>query len=82
MKRIEWKIKALRQLRKIKDIQTRQNIKNAVSGLIDFPACQGVKKLKNRPEYRLRVGNWRVIFTDTLQIIYIEEVKIRNERTY
>jgi len=32
--------------------------------------------------YRLKVENWRVFFTDTLEIVMIEEVKKRNERTY
>jgi hypothetical protein len=29
-----------------------------------------------------RVSCWRVFFTDSLEILYIEEVKIRNENTY
>jgi mRNA interferase RelE/StbE len=82
MKEIEWKPKAVRQLRKIKDIQMRETIYNTVDGLKDFPNCSNIKKLKNRNEYRLRVGRWRVFFTESLEILYIEEVKIRNENTY
>ena len=83
MKRIEWHKKALRQLRKIKDTKIRSTIKNAVGSLVDFPNCQNVKRLVNHPlDYRLRVGNWRVFFTESLEIISIEEVKKRNERTY
>jgi mRNA interferase RelE/StbE len=41
-----------------------------------------VKKLKNRNDYRFRVGNWRVFFTDSLKILYIEEIKKRDEHTY
>ena len=41
-----------------------------------------VKKLKNRDDFRLRVGRWRVFFTDTLHILYIEEIKKRDEHTY
>jgi hypothetical protein len=33
-------------------------------------------------EYRLRVGRWRVFFTDSFEILYIEEGKKRNENTY
>ena len=40
------------------------------------------KKLKDRQGYRLRVGRWRVIFTNSLTILCIEEVKKRGERTY
>ncbi|MGB5985738.1 MAG: helix-turn-helix transcriptional regulator, partial [Desulfobacterales bacterium] len=46
-----------------------------VDGLKDFPNCPNIKKLKNRPGYRLRVGSWRVLFTETFEIISIEEVK-------
>jgi len=82
MKRIEWKPKALHQLRKIKNQETRNLIYDAVDALKYFPQCSNIKKLKGRNEYRLRVSNWRVIFTDSLKILYIEEVKKRNERTY
>lgn len=82
MKRIEWKPKALHQLRKIKSRDTRNLIYDAVDTLKYFPQCSNIKKLKGRNEYRLRVSNWRVIFTDSLKILYIEEVKKRNERTY
>ena len=82
MKKIEWKPKAFRQLRKIKDQQIRETIYDAVDDLKNFPDCSNIKKLKNRNEYRLRVGRWRVIFTDSLEILYIEEVKKRNENTY
>jgi len=82
MKSIEWKQKALRQLRKIKDEKSRIMIYDAVSTLNTFPNCSNIRKLKARSEYRLRVEHWRVIFTDSLRIIYIEEVKKRNEHTY
>ncbi len=82
MKRIEWKRRALRQLRKIKDQKTKEIIYDAVSALQDFPNCSNIKKLRNSREYRLRVGKWRVFFTESLTILYIEEVKKRNERTY
>ncbi|OEU66793.1 MAG: hypothetical protein BA867_09765 [Desulfobacterales bacterium S5133MH16] len=79
---IKWQNRALRQLRKIKSKPDRIKIKNAVRELETFPNCPGVKKLKHRVDYRLRVGQWRIIFTEQLEIIIIEEVKKRNERTY
>ena len=82
MKSIEWQTKALRQLRKIKDDKTRLAIYEAVETLKTFPDCSNVKKLKARDDYRLRVGRWRVFFTRSLEIIYIEEVKKRDEHTY
>lgn len=82
MKKIQWKTKALRQLRKIKDQQTKEMILDAVGNLKYFPDCSNIKKLKNRDEYRLRIDRWRVFFTESLEILYIEEVKNRNENTY
>jgi mRNA-degrading endonuclease RelE of RelBE toxin-antitoxin system len=82
MKSVQWRNKALRQLRRIKSKEERIKITSAVRALEDFPDCQGVKKLKHRDDYRLRVGRWRIIFTEHLEIILIEEVKKRNERTY
>ena len=81
MKRIEWKQKALRQIRKIKAQRTKNAIYDAVDSLKDFPKCSNVKKLKNRNDYSLRVGNWRVFFTDSIKIFYIGEIKKRNEHT-
>jgi mRNA interferase RelE/StbE len=82
MKTIRWKTKALRQLRKIKDISIREKIYDSVGELLSFPDCKNIKKLKGRDEYRFRVGRWRVIFTESLEIIEIQEVKIRNGHTY
>jgi len=42
-----------------------------------------VKRLVNHQyDYRLRVGTWRVFFTEAFEIVQIEEVKKRDERTY
>lgn len=79
---IQWRTKALRQLRKIADQGQREKIFAAVDELRNFPDCRNVKKLKGRDQYRLRVGKWRVIFTKSLEILYIEEVKRRDEHTY
>lgn len=82
MKQIEWRQKALRQLRKIKNRQEQDELYTSVAALENFPNCDNVKKIKTTEMYRLRVGNWRVIFTELLEIVTIEEVKKRNERTY
>ncbi|MCA1787490.1 MAG: type II toxin-antitoxin system RelE/ParE family toxin [Desulfobacteraceae bacterium] len=83
MNKIKWRKKALRQLRKIKDRETRSTIKNAVGTLTFFPDCRNVKRLVNHQyNYRLRAGHWRVFFTEAFEIVHIEEVKKRDERTY
>lgn len=84
MYRIEWLPRTLRQLKKIKDRETRLAIFDAVATLKHWPACRNIKALVGRPGYRLRVGGWRIVFDveQSLRIITIEEVKKRDERTY
>ena len=84
MNAVEWKLKAVKQLRRIHPVY-QQAIKNAVVDLHNFPDCAGVKSLTNhRYSNRLRVGNYRVFFehAGNIKIITIEEVKKRDERTY
>ncbi len=85
MYNIEWQKKARKQLDTIADSHTRREIKDAVATLADFPSTAQVKRLvKHRHEYRLRVGRHRVLFDvlDAVQIVSIEEVKKRDDRTY
>lgn len=80
---IEWTRQALKQLKKIDHTRQKQ-IVIAVRDLKQWPDCQNVKHLRNRPGYRLRVGRYRVFFdvADRLKIVTIEEVKKRDDRTY
>ena len=80
---IEWSRKAFKQLNKI-DIQFQKKIVIQVSELKNWPDCRNVIAIKNSDNYRLRVGNYRIIFDvkQKLKIISIEKVKKRNERTY
>lgn len=84
MNRIEWKKKAQKQLAKL---QRRDALAvfNGVDTLKQFPGVANVKKLtKHQYQYRLRVGNFRVFFEfdGGVKVVYIEEVKKRDERTY
>ena len=55
----------------------------ALSALRDNPRPQGIKKL-NDQLYRIRVGEWRVIFAivDHAHRVVILRVARRSERTY
>ena len=82
---IDWKPKALKQLIKIKNSTDIDNIRNAVDTLSDLPNAKNVKALTNHQYgYRLRVGNYRVLFDaqNDIQIIDIQEVKKRDDNTY
>ena len=55
---------ALRQLRHLRRTQPRivPLIIAAVTALSDNPRPSGATKLVNRPEWRMRVGNYRVLY--------------------
>ncbi|MEC7118302.1 MAG: type II toxin-antitoxin system RelE/ParE family toxin [Pseudomonadota bacterium] len=78
--------KAVKQLRKLRNPLAASQIYDATKALEDWPNCQNVKALVNHQyPYRLRVGNYRVFFSiedDHLQVVHIEEVRKRDERTY
>lgn len=86
MNKIIWRPKALRQLRKIKDVKMQEEIFQETQTLRDFSNCANVKRLTNHLYAdRLRVGDYRVFFDfqgGEARIVSIEEVKKRNEHTY
>lgn len=86
MNAIQWTPKARKQLLKL-DHVTRVQVRDAVgTRLTVFPFGTGVKPLTNHAYgYRLRVGNYRVLFdyqSGASCIVSIEEVRKRDERTY
>lgn len=83
---ISWQPKALKQIRKLPD-KVGQSIRNAVNiELSDLSCARNVKPLLNHAcAYRLRVGQYRVLFNiigGQPLIVLIEEVKKRDERSY
>jgi len=58
---VDFSKQALKELSKINE-PFYSNIKRAVFHLAENPRPQGYKKLKGRTGYRIRVGNYRVIY--------------------
>ncbi|MEC4239708.1 type II toxin-antitoxin system RelE family toxin [Pseudomonas sp. DSV-1] len=84
MNTINWTRKAVQQLLKLHSRHQVQ-IRDAVSGLKDMPDVVNIKSLTDHDfGYRLRVGNYRVLFDwdGTIKVVSIQEVKKRDERTY
>lgn len=84
MNAINWTRKAVKQLRKIAK-PDQSKIYDAVQELVRMPNVQQVKALtRHQYGYRLRVGQYRVMFDweGSINIVNIEEVKKRDERTY
>jgi mRNA interferase RelE/StbE len=54
---------AQRDLRRL-DPPSMRRILDAIDHLVERPdQTTGVRKLTGRPEFRLRIGDWRVLFT-------------------
>ena len=80
---VEFKPRAVKDLKDLPKAQYRRVL--AKIEALQQNLAGDVKKLTNfTPEYRLRVGNYRVFFNfdGAIRIVVIEEVRKRDERTY
>ncbi|KRV69884.1 type II toxin-antitoxin system RelE family toxin [Pseudomonas citronellolis] len=84
MNSVNWSRKAVKQLLRL-DGRHQAQVRDAVGELSRMPDCRHVKALNNHTYgYRLRVGNYRVLFDwdGEIRIVAVQEVKKRDERTY
>ena len=80
--RYEITRRAFKQLGHIPQPQ-RGRIYEAIKAMCaEWPQARNVKSLAGRGDMRLRVGDYRVLFTVAGDVIQVEEVKKRDERTY
>ncbi|MFN5127891.1 MAG: type II toxin-antitoxin system RelE family toxin [Sphingomonadaceae bacterium] len=58
----------------------RTLIRSKIDELANEPLSQSanLKKLQGRPEYRLRIQNWRVIFRLENDILWIDDIAPRS----
>lgn len=85
MNTINWQPKAFKQLRKLPAPAAKSITAAVKAELSDLTQARNVKKLTGHEfGYRLRVGNYRVLFDfdGTVRIVTIEEVRKRDEQTY
>ena len=71
--RIELRPAAIRALKQI-DHQDRDRIRGAIALLGENPRPPGAKALQGRPGLRVRVGNYRIIYTlqdDVLLVVVV-----------
>jgi mRNA interferase RelE/StbE len=62
----------------------KQKIDQAILSLATNPKPHGCKKLTEKEGYRIRVGDYRVLYTidDQNRTVIIYRIKIRSEKTY
>ena len=71
--KIIWDEKAYDSLNKLEPVISRRILKK-VDGLSENPFSKDIKKLKGNGDFRLRVGDYRIIFSiekDTIQILKV-----------
>ena len=75
MYQIEWKENALREVEKLENSIARRIVKK-VDELTENPFSKDIKKLKGCNDFRLRVGDYRIIFS--IEKLGIEETFMTN----
>jgi mRNA interferase RelE/StbE len=77
---IEFEPSARRELRGL-DKPIQERILKSLAGLTADPrAAANVKALQGQPSYRLRVGDWRVIYTLHDDILTVLVIRIAHRR--
>ncbi|MFP5451918.1 MAG: type II toxin-antitoxin system RelE family toxin [Thermoleophilia bacterium] len=68
--RIELRPAAVRALQKL-DPPARRRVQGAIALLADDPRPPAARPLRGRPAYRVRVGDYRIIYTVTDDVLLV-----------
>ncbi|MBE9169540.1 type II toxin-antitoxin system RelE/ParE family toxin [Pleurocapsales cyanobacterium LEGE 06147] len=78
--KIEWKQSAKKELKKL-DKQIIIRILQAIEDLADNPYSSGSKKLIGSDSiYRIRVGDYRIVYNIKSSVLTIEIIKVGHRR--
>ncbi|MHB8826579.1 MAG: type II toxin-antitoxin system RelE family toxin [Acidimicrobiales bacterium] len=77
--RIEFRPAAVRELRKI-DRSTQPRIQGAIALLAQDPRPPASRPLRGREGYRLRVGDYRIIYTIDGGVLLVVVVTVGHRR--
>jgi len=77
MYNLDWKENAIKQLEKL-DPSISRRIFKAVEDLALDPFSKDIKKLKGLSDFRLRVGDYRIIFSISQNTITILKIGHRS----
>lgn len=80
MYKISIKKSAQKELQQISP-PYNQKIVEAIDALAENPRPEGIKKLKGEEAYRIRVADYRVVYTieDIIQIIEVQRIRHRKD---
>jgi mRNA interferase RelE/StbE len=77
--RVEVRPAAIRALRKL-DPQVRPRIEGAIALLAEDPRPPASRPLAGRPAYRVRVGDYRIIYTIQDDLLVVVVVTLGHRR--
>jgi len=77
--RIELRPAAARALRKL-DPQVRRRVQGAIAMLAQDPRPPGARALQGRPGLRVRVGDYRIIYTVEDDMLLVVVVRLGHRR--
>jgi mRNA interferase RelE/StbE len=77
--RIELRPAAVRALRRL-DPQVRGRVQGAIALLAEDPRPPGARALRGRPGLRVRVGDYRVIYTVQDDVLLVVVVTLGHRR--
>ena len=77
--KINFNKKSKKKLDKMSDAIITPIIE-AIEGLAENPRPQGCKKLKGRTGYRIRVGNYRIIYEIFDEILLIDVIDLGHRK--
>ena len=77
--RIELRPAAVRALRKL-DPQAARRVQGAIALLAENPRPPAARRLRGRPAWRVRVGDYRVIYTIEDEVLLVVVVALGHRR--
>jgi len=76
---VELRPAAIRALKNI-DHQDRDRIRGAIALLSEDPRPPGAKALRNRPGFRVRVGDYRILYTIDDSVLIVAVITLGHRR--
>jgi len=77
---IEFKMSAAKEVRKIKDRETKRRLLNRIKRLSEEPRPPGCVKLTESEHYRIRVGSFRIVYQIVDEVLVVIVVRVAHQR--
>lgn len=79
MYQITFRSSAIKELRKL-PADYRKSVASAIDGLVEVPRPTGVKKMAGIDAWRIRVGEYRIVYSIEDKQLVIEVIRIGHRR--